>query len=92
MASTAETSNRTQVALVLARWLGDHGYTVDDIDVLPPYGRHAVAALCRATGYVKADGSKIDANYTPSHDTWAAAVTILRDREVNADPFAGFPA
>jgi hypothetical protein len=93
MAST--TTNRVAVALILARTARDLGYIADDLAEFPAgdeptNGRRALARIARATP-IPGDDRRIRAGYSPSDETWEAMLTIMRDRERQPDPFAGFP-
>lgn len=89
--SPEESANRTEIALLLARWLRDHGYSAEDVAGIAEYGREAVVRLTRCDRYARATGALLSVNYVPSDATWAAAMTILRDGKEVPDPFAGFP-
>lgn len=95
MASTTtpdEAARRTANALVLANWLHEHHYKADDVAEIKDYGREAVVRLTRCDGFYNTlTGRKLAADYIPSDATWAAAMTVLRERESKPDPFKGFP-
>jgi hypothetical protein len=85
--NTDETTARTHIALRLADCLSGLSYTAEDVEGFEAEARQVVARLAGVSNPMLG----VRGRYVPSDQTWAATMTILRDRETKPDPFAGFP-